>query len=91
MDFISLAVVVAAGHVASGGDVVPCSLRALLEGRRECAKHSLLGSQVTSGCFVMLAENSDVFPSSPKDEQLYLWFFWCVQNRKKNRKKVTIL
>lgn len=46
-------------------------------------KHSLLSSEVTSRCFVMLPERSGVSPSRPEHEQLYLCFFWYVQNRKK--------
>lgn len=62
---------------------VPCSLRALLEGRRECAKHSLLGSQLTSGGFIMLAEKSDVFPSSPEGlTALFILLLVCPEQKK---------
>lgn len=67
-----------------------CSLRALLGGRN-VPKCSLLNSEATSICFVMLLERSVGFPSRPEDEQLYLCFFWYVRNRKKNRTKVMML
>lgn len=48
---------------------------------------SLLRSLVTSGCFIMLTEKSDVFPSSPEGlTALFMFLLVCPEQKKEQEK-----
>lgn len=83
VDFISLPMVVAAGHVASGGDLGARQFKGT-SGREEgMYKAFIAGSQLTSGGFIMLAEKSDVFPSSPEGlTALFMFLLVCPEQKK---------